>query len=124
MIISSYLEIFLGFLTLFLLGFLFSLVVLVDAFFYFLASPGARSGTGHCGIRDHYLYGVLHFDAIQMCLRLISSAYSGALICTDSPGAPEVWDKDLKVTAAVPPVFVAPPVVPPLTMTNEYCPVS
>ena len=112
--------VFLGFLN---FEILFSFVVLVDAFFLF-ASLGARSGTGHCGIRDHYLYGVLHFNAIQMCLRLISSAYSGDLICTTAPGTPEVWDDDLKVTAAAPPVFVDPPDVPPTTMTTDHCPVS
>lgn len=88
-----------------------------------LNSEGVRSGTGHSGIRDHYLYGVVTANATQLVMRLISPSYSGRLISSSAPGTPEIWGKGLKVTKAVEPTWVAPPNVPPSTMTKDWCPV-
>lgn len=88
-----------------------------------LNSEGVRSGTGHSGIRDHYLYGVVTANATQLVLRLMSPSYSGRLISSSAPGSPEIWGKGLKVIKAVEPTWVAPPSVPPSTMTKDWCPV-
>lgn len=84
----------------------------------------SKPGEGHPGPTEHYVNGLLMFIAGQLATRLAYPAYKGFLIKPDKPGCPEVWQNDARVSPAVRPEMMLPPVVAPKFMEERFMPVS